>query len=213
MKRRFPFMVSAMALGIVVLFAQHPQSQDPFEKFLDGVKRNLPDDATLRFAGKCGVALRDTKPRFAERPGDKWLLVNDLSKGLEEMATDFFGTATAWKHGNKTLVELWDLEGDVGSEARAFYCFDSGKVSLAEHIGWSFPVTPEAESAGPGWGYEQRWTIGADSVYRRELSRFVNPGEQPIAKPKLEAGDGPDYGWTPKIYTLADLELPMKMSQ
>jgi hypothetical protein len=99
----------------------------------------------------------------------------------------------------------------VGSEARGFYCFDGDKATQAENIEWTLPVTDEEEKGHPGWGYEQRWTVGANGKYQETLGRFVNPQEEPISKPKLETGEEPDYNWTPKILALADLELPIAL--
>jgi hypothetical protein len=209
--RYFLVTVIAIALGSLFSFAQESDQPSPFNRFLDGVKLKKLDSATVRFAAECGVNLSLTKVVYADRPGDKWNPVADLSKGLDDMATDFFGTAAMWKQGNRLVVELWDIEGDVGSEARGFYCFDGDKATQAENIEWTLPVTDEEEKGHPGWGYEQRWTVGANGKYQKTLSRFVNPQEDPISKPKLEAGEEPNYNWTPKILALADLELPTEL--
>jgi hypothetical protein len=209
--RYFLVAVAAIGLGSAASLAQKSDQPDPFNRFLDGVKLKRLDGATVRFAAKCEMNLSLAKVRYADRPGDEWRPVVDLSKGLDDMATDFFETAAIWKQGSRVVVELWDIEGDVGSEARAFYCFDGNKVTQAENVEWTLPVTDEEERMHAGWGYEQRWTVGADGKYQRTLSRFVSQQEEPIPKPKLEKGEQPDYNWTPKILALAGLELPVEL--
>ncbi len=207
MKRVLPVLCLMSGLGSCFSFAQHGQ-QDPFIRYLAGVKANQTEAALARFANSCGLDLNATLPRYADRPDNSWVPVKDLSKGIHGLETDFFATVEVRRKSNRTLVELWVMELDVASESRILYCLDKGRISSMESVDWTLPITKQDGKENPGWGYEQHWRIGQDGKYATTLHRFIDLREQPTAVPRLDPETRRHLDWTPEVVTWKDLKLP-----
>ena len=165
----------------------------------------------MRFAAECSVDVSAVPPRFADLPDNSWLFVKDLYKGLHGLQTDFFGTAEVWQQSNRVLVEMWEMELDVGSESRLLYCFERRSITRVESVDWTLPLTDEQGKANPGWGYEQSWRVGSDGKYQVTLSQFVDMRERTITEPKLDSDVKDRLNWTPTVKTWKDLELPAEL--
>jgi hypothetical protein len=208
MKSWLSVLVLLAGLGSSISFAQDKQQIDPFDRYLAGTKSNQPEAALVRFAGVCGVDINAIAPRYADRPGNSWMQVKDLSKGIHGLETDFFATVAVWKQSDRILVELWVMELDVASESRNFYCLDKRIITRMESVDWSLPITDQGGKENPGWGYEQLWIMTREGKYERTLHGFVDSVEKPISPPKLNMETQKRLNWTPTVWTSNDLKLP-----
>jgi hypothetical protein len=181
---------------------------DPFNSYLKAEAQMQPQRALLRFASRCGLDLSAASVRYADRPGDAWLKVKDLASGSHDRETDFFGTVAIRKLGNKLLVEMWEMESDVGSESRMFYCLDNGKVTLLEVTDWTLTVGETEGSASGDWGYEQPWAVNPAGRFVNSTRRFVDAEEKPIRTPKLDAQTLKHLRGAPTERVWVDLKLP-----
>jgi hypothetical protein len=197
-------------LGRSFSFAQNSSRADPFGKYLASIKENLQETALVRIAAECGIDTKVAVPRYAQRPGERWIPVRDLSSALEDQETDFYGTVAAWHATDRILIERWGMELDTGDYYRMLFCLQDHKVRFAEAVDWSISV--EGESAtSPNWGYEQRWKVGQDGKYENVLRRFVDIGEHSIAPPKLDGETMRGVDWSPKVLNWKDTHLPIEL--
>jgi len=211
MKRLLPVLAMLAELGSCFSIAQHLQQKDPFNRYLAGVKAGRPEAALVRFAGECGVDIRATSPRYADRPDNSWVQVRDLSKGIHGLETDFFATVSVWKQSDLILVEMWVMELDVASESRILYCLDKRKITMMESADWTLPITEQNRRENPGWGCEQRWRVSAAGAFDKTFHGFVDSGEKPITPPRLDAETQEELNWEPKVRIWNDLKLPASM--
>jgi hypothetical protein len=206
MKQVFLALFLIVGLGSSFSFSQTKDPSDPFGNYLAELKTNRHEPEVVRFAGECGVDVNAVSPRYAQRPGDSWVLVKDLSKSLQDQETDFYGTVSVWHQADKILVERWGMELDTGDYFRMLVCLKNQEASFVESIDWSVPV--DAGTAGPSWGYEQRWKIESGGKYQTTLRRFVDIRERPTPKPKLDRETESTLNSVPGVKTWKDMELP-----
>jgi len=181
---------------------------NPFDRYLADSKANWPEPALVRFAEQCQVDLESGVPRYAQEPGEKWILVKDLTHALQDQKTDFYHTVAVWHLDDRILAEEWGMELDTGDYYRLFYCMESKKITLVDSVSWS--ISPDNDSSkDSGWGYEHRWKLGPNGKFETISRLFVDLREKPIAAPKLDA-DTLEGLKQEKIepHTWADLELP-----
>jgi hypothetical protein len=212
MKRSLPVLIVLAGLGCSISFAQQKtvrKFSDPFDRYLKGVKDNLPEPSLQKFATECGVDLAKSQPRFAVNPGGGWMRVQNLAGGMRNIDSDFYSTAEVWAAGNRVLVEIWPISSDVGSEVRVFRCFEENKLLQAEAIDWTVPVY-QAPSVIP-WGYSRRWERGDNGHMKRATAQFVDEMERPIPRPKLDANDVKGLNWSPSLGPLNELKLPLAL--
>ncbi len=207
MKIWLPILIVFAGLGSSISFSQVAPQNDPFSRYLAGLKANRPEAALVRVAQECGVDLKSIKPGYAQRPNTQWIPVKDLSAALNDQETDFYATLAVWSGVNSGLVEQWSMELDTGSYVRSFFCFRDQKIRFAETIDWSIPVEVKSET-NQAWGFEQRWKIGLDGKYESVLRRFVNLSEEPMVAPKLDAETIKQLDWSPMVRTWEDMKLP-----
>jgi hypothetical protein len=210
MKRWLPVLVLFAGLGSSFSFTQNPPPADPFGKYLAGIKENRKETALVRIAAECGIDTMVAVPRYAQRPGERWTLVKDLSKAREDQETDFYGTIAVWHLADRILIERWGMELDTGDYYRMLFCLQDHKVRFAEAVDWSISVEGERATSA-SWGYEQRWKVGQDGKYENVLHRFVDIGEHPIAQPKLDAETTRGLDWNPKVLSWKDMDLPIEL--
>jgi hypothetical protein len=184
----------------------------PFDRYLDDQKTHWPEPALTRFAADCGVDMDAVKPRYAQNPSQKWILVKDLSKAMKDQETDFYATVAVWHIEDRVLVERWWMELDTGDLSRQFICLRNNRIQSAEEIDWSIPVEGESSSQ-LAWGYQQSWKLGADGKYENALRRFVDVYEQPMKEPKLDSETRNSLDWRLTIFTWKDLKLPSLLLQ
>jgi len=208
MRHFFPVLAILAGLGSSVSFAQGNQ-QDPFTRYLAGIKAGKPEPALVRFAGGCGLDVAKDEPRYAVGPGSALTLVKDLSRGLRKVETDFYSTAEAWVEKDRVLVEFWANSDDVGSEVRFLKCFANNKLLQAEVISWDVPAVQSQKVEI--WGYSRRWERDANERMQRTKVEFVDGGETPILRPKLDADDRKSLLWAPPLGPLTELKLPASM--
>jgi hypothetical protein len=162
----------------------------------------------LHFASECQVDLDSITPRYAQNPGEKWVLVKDLSHAQEDQETDFYHTVAVWHAQDRILAEIWGMELDTGDYFRLFYCMENKKITLVDSASWSISLDNHSMKDS-GWGYEHRWKLGPDGKFETVSRQFVDLREKTIAAPKLDAEnqkglDEEDVG----TRTWADLKLP-----
>jgi hypothetical protein len=212
MKRWLPLLALLTGLGSSISFAQQKtvrKFSDPFDRYLKGVKEDVPEPSLHKFATECGVDLAKSQPRFAVSPGGGWMQVTNLARGLRNLDSDFYSTAEVWVEGNRVLVEIWPISEDVGSEVRVFRCFEDSILLQAEAIDWTVPVY-QAPDVIP-WGYSRRWERGLNGHIQRIKAEFVDELERPISKPKLDADDVKGLNWSPSLGPLNELKLPLAL--
>jgi len=210
MRNIFPVLTLLAGLGSSISFAQNTQLQDPFRRYLAGIRANQPETALVRFAGECGVNLNRREARYAQAPGEKFQVVVDLSHALEDQETDYYATVSVWEDGQKVLVEYWGLDLELGTQLRALYCLSDGQIQLVEDIDWAYF---EGEGInGPikaHWtGYEQRWKRKTANSYSKVLLRYVNLKEREIPKPANDYEIPYASKIFPEMYSWEDLKLP-----
>ncbi len=211
MKRTLSVLLVLAGLGCSISFGQAKPAADfidPFNTYLKSEAQKQPQDALLRFAGQCGLDLSAASIRYADRPGDAWLEVKDLASGNHDRETDFFGTVAVRKLGDKILVEMWEMESDVGSESRMLYCLNNRKVTLLGVTDWTLSVEETEGSASGDWGYEQYWAVNTAGRFVNTTRRFVNAEEKPISTPKLDAQTLKHLRRAPTERVWVDLKLP-----
>jgi hypothetical protein len=209
MKNLFPVLIVLAGLGCSVSFAQSKQTQDPFSRYLAGIKANQPDVALVRFAGECGVDVSRIRSKFAVSSGGNWIIVKNLALGLQHLDSDFFSSAQVWVNADQTVIELWANSDDVGSEVRYHDCFSKGRLIHTEVVSWVVPT--KYGSTNPIWGYARRWDRNENESLKRTASQFVDGIERPIPRPKLEADDVKGLDWSPSLGPLGELKLPPSM--
>jgi hypothetical protein len=197
-------------LGSSISFAQNKQPQDPFRRYLAGIRANQPEAALMRFAVECGVNLNRNKARYAQAPSEKFQVVMNLAHALEDQETDYYGTVAVWKDGQNVLVEYWGLDLELGTQLRTFYCLRDKQIQIVEDIDWAYF---EGEGInGPikaHWtGYEQRWKRKSKNSYSTVLLRYVNLRENEIPKPTNDYEIPYASKTFPEMYSWQDLKLP-----
>ena len=211
MKHWLPVLVLFAGLGSSISFAQQKPVHkffDPFDRYLNGVKNNLPEASLRKFSTECGVDLAKSQPRFAVNPGSKWMSIESLSKGLRDLDSDFYSSAEVWSEGNQVLVEIWAISADVGSEVRVYRCFANNNLLQAEAVDWNVPVDKVDPLA---WGYSRRWERDSSGHTRRTKAEFVDEMERPISKPRLDAEGERSLIWEPNLGSLDGLQLPPEL--
>jgi hypothetical protein len=169
--------------------AQGATQTSPFERYLHGIRAGQPETALMRVAAQCGINLDKAIARFADRPGEEWKVVKSLAKAQDDQETDFFATAAVWHVGQRTLVEVWNMDLEARDEIRTIYCLLGQNVTNGEQIEWS--SSNDEETSAPtatSWAYEIRWKVEQGKFFKSTLERFVNDRERPVPTPKL----GPD---------------------
>ena len=204
-------LVSFVGLGSFVSSIQAQSQTDPFRRYLAIIKAASYEPAVEKFAGNCGLDLRTSSVRYADRPENKWIAVKSLAGALRGLETDFFATVAVWKKQDRVVIETWDMELDVGSESRVLYCLHSGVITSMQAIDWDLPVTDE-RGANMGWGFRQSWRLEAPKHLKAGPATYVDLHERPIRKPKFD-GDMDSRYWIPKNYVWSDLELPSELLQ
>jgi hypothetical protein len=187
--------------------------QNPFGRYLADAKANWPEPALVRFASECQVDLDASNPRYAQEPGEKWVLVKDLSRVQEDQETDFYHTLAVWHAGDRMVTEEWGMELDTGDYHRMLFCMDRRKVKLVDSVSWRIAVEGDG-SSDTSWGYEHRWKLGPSGQFETTFRGFVDLREQPMSAPKLDEGtrkslDEENVGMT----TWADLKYPDELLQ
>ncbi|HEY1253580.1 MAG TPA: hypothetical protein VGF01_02225 [Terracidiphilus sp.] len=181
---------------------------NPFDRYLADTKANWPEPALVRFANMCQIDVDTFTPKYAQQPGEKWILVKDLSHAQEDQETDFYHTVAVWHTQNRILAEIWGMELDTGDYFRLFYCLENNKITLVDSVSWS--ISPEDNnSKNEGWGFEHSWKLASNGIFETIVRRFIDLREMPIAAPKLDAEtqkglDEEDVG----THYWADLKLP-----
>lgn len=94
---------------------------DPFTRYLAVENAHGHQLALARFAAECGIDLATAKANYAQRPGDTWNIVSDLSKAKDDQETDFYGTVAVLHQSDLILVEWWGMELDTGDYYRFFF--------------------------------------------------------------------------------------------
>jgi hypothetical protein len=181
---------------------------NPFDRYLADTKANWPESALARFAKECQVDLDATVPRYAQNPGEKWILVKNLSHAQEDQETDFYHTVAVWHIGDRILAEEWGMELDTGDYYRFFYCLNKRKIILVDSVSWRISLDNDS-AKDKGWGYEHRWILESNGKFETIVRQFVDLREKPIAAPKLDEETqkgfaGEDVG----THSWADLKLP-----
>jgi hypothetical protein len=213
MKRWLPVLVLFAGLGSSIFTAQQKRVHkfsDPFDRYLNGVKSNLPEASLQKFSTECGIGLAKSQPRFAVNPGSKWMPIKSLLNGLRNLDSDFYSSAEVWSEGNQVLVEIWAISADVGSEVRVYRCFANDNLSQAEAVDWNIPVD---KADTPAWGYSRRWERDSNGHTRRTKAEFVDEMERPISKPRLDADGERSLIWEPSLGSLDELQLPPELSR
>jgi hypothetical protein len=213
MKKLLPVLALLAGLGSSISFAQAAQQKDPFSQYLAGIKGNSSAPSLMRIAQDCGVDINTVAPRYAVLPDNNWVLVKDLAKGLHGLETDFYETAALWKQADHVLVEIWEMQLDVGNENRIFYCIDHRKITAVESTDWMLPEVLENDKKKPGWGYEQRWDVTEAGKYKRTFHGFVDFNSEPMAEPKIDEKTRRSLVWMPKVRGWEDLKLPSSLLQ
>jgi hypothetical protein len=158
---------------------------NPFDRYLADVKSNWPEPALVRFASDCQIDLDSVPPRYAQKPGEKWILVKDLSRAQSDQETDFYHTIAVWHSPNRIMTEEWGMELDTGDYYRLFSCLNQKKITLVDSVSWS--IAPDDDPAKEtGWGYEHRWGLGKDGTIATTLKQFVDLRDKPISAPPLD---------------------------
>ena len=186
---------------------------DPFSRYLGFENFHRHESALVRFAGACGIDLTSTKPRYAQRPGDAWKPVPDLSKAKDDQETDFYGTVAILHRSDLVLVEQWGMELDTGDYYRLFYCLNKKQITLAESVSWRMAGFGESAD-DTTWGYEHRWKLAQSGRLETSLTRYIDLDEKPMRTPKLDAETLKSLKEeTMSMKTWADLELPGRLLQ
>jgi hypothetical protein len=205
-----PLQDASKKVSAPVRIGKPSRKQFPFDRYLEDQKNNWPEPALTRFANECGVDIDSIKPKYAQNPSQKWILVKDLSMALKDQETDFYGTVAVWHMQDRVLVEQWGMELDTGNLSRQFICLLNDRIKSAEGVDWSIPVEGESAS-NPAYGYQQGWKVGADGKYENALRGFVDVYERPMKEPKLDAETRKDLDWRWTIFTWKDLKLPSSL--
>jgi len=158
---------------------------DPFERYLAVEKTQGHEPALTRFTGECGMDIMAVTPKYAQRPGETWNVVPDLSKAKDDQETDFYRTVAVWHQGNRVAVELWGMELDTGDYYRLLYCLEGKKTRQVESVSWR--MAGFIDSSDTDWGYENRWKLNSHGHFDTVSQRYVDLEEKPIAQPKLNA--------------------------
>ena len=209
MKMYFPVLAVLLGLGSSISSAQIHPPKDPFDRYLAETTAGKREPAFVRFSQECGIDLGASSVRYATRPDNEWKRTRDLSNALDGLETDFFATVAVNTAGEKSLVEMWTMELDVGIESRTFYCLDNQKVTRIEATEWTLPVTDEEEKTNPGWGYKQLWNLAKSGKFQRTQHGFVDWFEIPMNDPSLDIETRKALDWEPKIHLQTDLKLPL----
>ncbi len=212
MKRGLPVLYLLLGLGSSFSIAQHRPTDDPFGRYLAGLKANQPELSLLQFAGACGLDTTKTTVRFAQRPAASWIIVNNLSHALDDQESDFYGTAAVWHSSHLILVERWEMELDTGSYSRIFLCFADRKARSAETVEWSIPIKGASTRGGSAqsvaWGYEQQWDVKPEGTYINVLRRFVDLDGNPMDEPELDPQTRRELDANPEVLFWKDTDLP-----
>jgi hypothetical protein len=209
MKNWLTVLALLAGLGCSVSGAQGKQLQDPFRRYLAGIKANQPEVALVRFASECGVDVSSIQPKFAVSSGGGWTIVKNLAIGLKHLDSDFFSSAQVWVNADQIVIELWANSDDVGSEVRYYDCFSKGRLVHAEVVSWVVPT--KYGSTNPIWGYARRWDRNENESLKRTAAQFVDGIERPIPRPKLDSDDVKGLNWSPSLGPLNELKLPQPM--
>jgi hypothetical protein len=210
MRHWLPVLVLLAGLGCSISFAQGKQPQDPFRRYVAGIKANQQEAALVRFAGECGVNLNRHKARYAQAPAEKFQVVTNFAHALEDQETDYYATISVWEDAQNVLVGYWGLDLELGTQLRTFYCLRDGQIQMVEDIDWDYF---EGEGInGPikaHWtGYEQRWKRKSANSYSTILVRYVNLKKKEIPKPANDYEIPYASKTFPKMYRWEDLKLP-----
>lgn len=200
--------VPSRRVSAPVCLGKASKKLDPYDRYLDDQKRNVPEPALVRFAEECGVDLTLHKSKRASKEGDKWFPTDDLSKPSGD-GTDFFSTYQVWSDGTRVLVESWDIIGSEGEAYRALLCYVNGTPLAVESVAWDIP--PFEGAGAEAWGYSQRWRQGSTGKLLKSDAHFVDLFEAAIQKPKLDTEAEESLKWTPYLGPLSDLKLPASM--
>jgi hypothetical protein len=181
---------------------------NPFSRYLADSKADWPESALMNFAKECQVDVESSRAKYAQRPGDKWIPVNDLSNALNDQETDFYGTVAVWHSGERVLAERWGMELDTGDYHHFFVCLDKQKITIVDSISWSIELHNDS-SKDSGWGYDHRWKLDPDGNFVTVSKGFIDLHEKPIGAPKMdtETKNGLNEE-TLIIHAWKDLELP-----
>jgi len=181
---------------------------NPFNRYLDDTKRNWHEPMLIHFAGECHVDLDGSAPHYAQRPGEIWEFVHDLSHALEDQETDFYGTVAVWHADKRILVDRWGMELDTGDYFQMFLCLEEKQIVKVDFIRWKLKMDND-DLQNSGWGFEHRWKLGVNGIFETESTQFIDLHEKPIAEPAME----PDTrkGLREEsvvVHAWSDLELP-----
>jgi len=158
---------------------------DPFDRYLAMEKVHRREAEVTRFAAACKIDLDDSKPLYAQRPGEVWNIVRDLSRAKDDQETDFYGTVAVRHEADRILIEQWGMELDTGDFYRLMYCLDKEEIRIVESTSWKLADFGNNVSDSD-WGYEVQWKSSTGGKFGVVSRRFVDADERPIAPPKLD---------------------------
>jgi hypothetical protein len=186
---------------------------DPFTGYLAVENAHGHQPARTRFAAECGIDLATAKANYAQRPGDTWNIVPNLSKAKDDLETDFYGTVAVLHQSVLILVERWGTELDAGDYYRLFFCLNKKQITLAESVSWRMAGFGESADDST-WGYEHRWKLAQSGRLDTSFTRYVDLDEKPMRAPKLDAETLKSLKEeTMGMKTWADLEQPNRLLQ
>jgi hypothetical protein len=207
MKRFSLGLVLIVGLGSSISSAWGSPSSDPFDQYLRDLKAVRLEPSLVRFARECGIDSTTARTGFAVNPGGGWIATKSLAAKIRNLDSDFFSSAQLWRNGNRSVVEIWSLSLDVGSQVRVYRCFEDGRSILSEAIDWNIPVVGN----DPGWGYSRQWKVSSRGASVRTKAEFVDERERVIPRPKLDADGVKSLSFVPSLGPLRELKLPPAM--
>jgi hypothetical protein len=170
------------------------------------VKLHQHSTQVADFVTACGLSIKNVRPpRFALNVGE-WQPSQDLVKDLREASTDFFSTAEVYTDvHSSTVVILWALSFDVGSEQGTMLCYSpSGRLRFLHSTNWALPVGPGSKE----WIFDQRRDFNHDGKLIHKEEHFLNKKGTVVPKPKLDPDEEKNYDWVFAGTKLSDLKLP-----
>ncbi len=176
-----------LSVLIVVMLGSsysYARDADPYVIYMHSVRQHQVAPGIKDFAEACGYSIAGNRPIYGVNLDDKWKLTRNPTRRSADQATDFFSIAEIWMQGkNPRIVNIWSIEGDVGSELNLMYCLDdTGRVRFIESKSISIPVV------GPltGWNYERRIVWDTNGQVHVQGAHFVDLKARNITPPKLE---------------------------
>ena len=186
-----------------LMFAGVPKS-DPFDDYLNSIKKNQPPPDLSEMAKVCKFDLVGKQPDRGVNSGARWIPSKDLAKAIREADSDFFASAEVWKEdGKPRLVVLWSLELDTGSQIRAMACVGTdGKPSSMHVTNWSIPV----DGSTGGWIHEQIETFDPSGKVLSKQGYFVDWKGNRTSAPKLDEDSTGSFEWVPGVDVIQKVE-------